>query len=195
MSQYPARLLIAFPEDGISRLSTFFRGFLMIPSLLIAIMLGLVAGLISPFLALIIFFTGRYPRRLYEFFLDIMRFEYRHEAYAWLLTDRWAFDSTDDHPVEIMVPYPQPDGRLSRWLPLFKWLLVLPHAVCLPIGYLVGCVLCSILWVYILVTGQMANSLFQLIASLMDWNFRVAAYCFYLMVDEYPPFGDLPVEE
>ena len=83
------------------------------------------------------------------------------------------------------VSYP---SELNRWLPLVKWLLVIPHFVVL---FFVGAV--AVLVVFysffaVLFTGRWPRGAFDFVVGTVRWCYRVAAY-FHLMVDAYPPFS------
>ena len=156
------------------------------PGHIVAIVLVSIAVIIWPISVLIILFTRRFPVGLFNLYVDILHFCLKQSAYGWLLTDRWAFDAVD-HPVEVSVSYP-PDGRLNRWLPLVKWLLVLPHALCLGVCQLFVSVLLPFLWLYILFTGRVPASPFDILAGILAWNLNMSAYM-YLLTDKYPPFG------
>jgi hypothetical protein len=153
---YPARLEIDYPEK-LDRLTTFFRLLWIIP---IAVILGLisgagetitntvflneagevirrtqqtagglVAGLVAA-TALMILFRQLYPRWWFDFSRELTRFEARVGAFAILLTDRYP-STVDEQSVHLELDYPNAKTDLNRWLPLVKWLLVIPHYVVL----------------------------------------------------------------
>jgi hypothetical protein len=78
--------------------------------------------------------------------------------------------------------------ELNRWLPLVKWLLVIPHLIALffvGIGaFFVG------IWAFfaVLFTGRWPQGAFDYLLGTFRWAFRVVAYM-HLMVDPYPPFS------
>jgi hypothetical protein len=98
------------------------------------------------------------------------------------------YPSTDEHQgVHLEIPYPDV-ARLSRGLPLVKWLLALPHYIVLAflsIGALVAVV---IAWFAILFTGRFPRGIFDYLVGVGRWTNRVSAYAFILVTDEYPPF-------
>ena len=89
------------------------------------------------------------------------------------------------YPVRFDVEYP---GELNRWLPLIKWILVIPQAL---IVYVLGAVVQVIVLIAffaILFTKKYPQGLFDFVAGFYRWNANVSAYSF-LMRDEYPPFS------
>jgi hypothetical protein len=75
----------------------------------------------------------------------------------------------------------------SRFMPLVKWLLAIPHylvLIVLGIGALF-----AILFSFfaVLFTGRYPRGLFDFVVGVHRWAWRVTAYVF-LMVDPYPPF-------
>ena len=90
-----------------------------------------------------------------------------------------------DHPARFEVSYP---SELNRWLPLIKWLLVIPHFVAL-FFVAIGAFFVVIYGFFaVLFSGQWPRGAFEYVVGTFRWTYRVAAY-FHLMVDAYPPFS------
>jgi hypothetical protein len=154
--------------------------------------------------------TGRYPRRIFDFNVGVLRWTWRVGFYSYsaLGTDRYPpFTLADvpDYPARLSVAYPQ---SLSRGLVLVKWwLLALPHYLVVAvfaggayagwnaanhgdawasgnglIGLLVGFAA-----IVLLVRGRYPRGIYDLVLGMNRWVFRVAAYT-ALMTDSYPPF-------
>jgi hypothetical protein len=89
------------------------------------------------------------------------------------------------YPVTFEISYP---GELNRWLPLIKWLLVIPHFIAL---FFVG-IGAFFALVYgffaVLFTGRWPQGAFDYLVGTQRWAYRVLAY-FHLMTDAYPPFS------
>jgi hypothetical protein len=197
---FPATLEIDYPDRELSRLTTFFRPFTVIP---IAIIAGLVSGSTVRatsgkymfgtggvvFLAtvLMLLFRQKYPRWWFDWNLGVTRFGMRVTAYLALLRDEYPA-TDDDQAVHIAIPYPDAMHDLKPWLPLVKWILAVPHYIVLSILGVAACVCVIIAWFAILFTGRYPRSLFDFVVGVLRWSLRVSAYAFLLTTDRYPPF-------
>ena len=99
-----------------------------------------------------------------------------------------------------MTSYPvrlegEPTEPLSRWLWLVKWLLLIPHFVCL-IFLFITLVLATIAAFFaLLFTGRYPRGLFDWNVGVLRWTWRVSFYSYgALGTDRYPPFtmGEAP---
>ncbi len=209
---YPARLNIDYPEK-LDRASTFFRLIWAIPVLVILALLtatasdtvtviteggevvsritttglGITGGL---FLAtmLMIVFRQRYPRWWFDFALALNRFSNRVGAYLGLLTDRYP-STEDEQSVHLELDYPNVEQDLSRWMPLVKWLLAIPHYLVLAVLVVGAIFAIFIAWFAILFTGRYPRALFDYVVGVGRWALRVEGYATLLITDRYPPFS------
>ena len=126
--------------------------------------------------------------RQYARSLELSRFEGRIYAYLALLRDE--YPSTDEpQAVHLEIDYPDAARDLSRWLPLIKWVLALPHYVVLLLLAPIAGVLMVIAWFAILFTGRYPLGIFGFLVGVFRWALRVHAYVFLLTTDRYPPFS------
>jgi hypothetical protein len=86
---YPISVKVEYPEK-LSRLTTFFRLFMIIPHLIILYFLQIAAFIIAVISWFAILFTGSYPRSLFEFATYYYRWYARVYGYGYLLlTDKY----------------------------------------------------------------------------------------------------------
>ena len=202
---YPARLEIDYP-DRLSRLTTFFRIFLVIPIFVILVIIqggstanwggsdadplawtGVSAAGLSVATALMIVFRQRYPRWWFDFQLEFARFSSRFATYLALMRDEYP-STEDEQAVHLDLDYPDAT-QLNRWLPLVKWLLAIPHYVVLFFLVIAGAFVLVFAWFAILITGRYPVWAFNFLLGLARWSLRVQAYAFLMLTDRYPPFS------
>jgi hypothetical protein len=99
------------------------------------------------------------------------------------------YPATDeDQSVHLTVPYPDVKQDLKRWMPLVKWILVIPHVVVLIIIF-IGALLGTIFALFaILFTGKYPIAIFRFNEGFLRWALRVSAFALLLTTDQYPPF-------
>ena len=115
-----------------------------------------------------------------------MRFTSRVNSYVLLLRDE--YPATDDEQaVHLDMAYPD-EGDLNRFMPIVKWILVIPHYIVLYVLSLIVLVVSFIAWLAILITGSYPRGMFGFTVGVMRWSNRVTAYAFVLTTDRYPPF-------
>ena len=183
---YPLRYDVEYPEN-LSRWLIFVKWLLAIPHFLILYALMGVAYVILFIAFFAILFTRRFPRGLFDFVVNIYRWNANVSAYVGLLRDEYPPFSWEagKYPVTYEVDYPE---QLNRWLPLVKWLLALPHYIVLMLLLIVAVLLWIVAWFAILFTGRFPQGIFNFIVGVTRWTYRVNAYV-YLLRDDYPPFS------
>jgi Domain of unknown function (DUF4389) len=202
---YPVQFSVDYPDRPLNRLTTAFRIIVAIP---ILILLGTVNGSTWSFYGqhgarvvvsgaggllffgplLMILFRRKYPRWWFDWNLELQRFVNRVIAYILLMDDR--YPATDQHQaVHLEYPYPATNGGLNRWLPLVKWLLVIPHFIVLLFLWIALIVVTFVAWLAILFTGRYPRGMFDFVQGVIRWGARVVAYAFVLVTDRYPPFS------
>ena len=205
---YPARLEVDFTVER-NRVTTLFRLVLVIPISIVYGVLtsgatttttyneagktvtttsgGIVAGLFMATL-LMILFRQRYPRWWFDFARELTRFATRIGAYVVLLTDEYP-STVDEQKVHLDIDYPAVERDLTRWLPLVKWLLAIPHYFVLFFLAIGAFFVVIIAWFAVLFTGHYPRGLFDFVVGVGRWALRVNAYAFLLVTDRYPPFS------
>lgn len=88
-TQYPVRLEIDYPEK-LSRLTTFFLGLLGIPHLIVLFFVSIAQGVVVFISWWVILFTGKYPKGMFDFVANTLRWQTRFTAYySMLLTSKY----------------------------------------------------------------------------------------------------------
>ena len=183
---YPLRYDVEYPE-GLSRWLIFVKWLLVIPQYIIVGALGYAVGVVTFIAFFAILFTKRYPQGMFDFVVNVNRWNANVMAYLMFFRDEYPPFSWEpgQYAVTYEVEYPE---ELSRWLPLIKWLLAIPHIIVLLFLYIGAAVALIVVWFAILFTGRYPRGLFDFIVGVHRWNYRVSAYA-NLLRDEYPPFS------
>lgn len=190
MSSYPIRYDVQYQENH-SRLLLFVRWFLAIPHLAILYVLGAVSN-ICVFISLFaILFTKKYPKGLFDFVVNINRWQSNVGAYLFMLRDEYPPFSFDAgaYPLSLEVDYP---SELSRFGPLYKWLLAIPNVIALIFVFIVAMLLVVVAWFAILFTGKMPRGIHDFLVGTGRWSLRAQSYYQSLFTDKYPPFSMQP---
>lgn len=170
---------------------------LIIPHLIVLVFLWVAFVVVWVISLLVIIFTARYPRSLFEFNVGVLRWTWRVGFYSYqaLGTDKYPPFTlkAGGYPADLEVARP---AMLTPVLVLVKWwLLTIPHYIVLAL--FVGCGWArwpGLLWVLVffaavalLFTGRYPRGIFDFVMGIDRWTYRVAAYS-GLMTDRYPPF-------
>jgi Domain of unknown function (DUF4389) len=187
-SNYPVRL-VGGHDLGRSRLTVFFRLFLLIPHA-VALWLYGVAAFIVVFIAwFAALFTGRVPAGMHGFVAGYLRYSTRVAAYQAILADPFPpFGGGGSYPVDLEIDPPAKQGRLGVF---FRYLLAIP---CLFVLSAFGTILSIVsigCWFVAVFTGRVPAGLQTLGMFCLRFNARTQSYLL-LVNPRYPAFGDAP---
>lgn len=199
-SSYPVQFSVDYPDRDLDRFSTFFRIVFIIPIVIILGVLvayfpqaswwvgaGVGGGILFIPVLFMLVFRQKYPRWWFDWNHEMMKFQYRVQAYASLMSDE--YPSTDEEQyAHVGLAYPNAAADLDRYLPLVKWLLAIPHYIALIFLSIAAILVGIYAWFAIIFTGRYPRGAFNFVEGVMRWELRVVAYALLLVTDEYPPF-------
>ncbi|MFC1925882.1 DUF4389 domain-containing protein, partial [Chloroflexota bacterium] len=141
--------------------------------------------------------TGKYPKRLFDFNLGVLRWSWRVDFYGIgvLGTDiypPYTLKSVD-YPADLDIPCPE---RLSRRLAITKLFLLAFFLVYAATRWFVLFYYTSFIAMMYFFSLKYPKDSFDFLYGFGRWTYRLAAYM-ALMTDRFPPFqlGDLTVVE
>ena len=203
-TEYPVALEIDYPDGPRDWLTALLRPIVALPIIVVLALIsgptvhghghnwsGAAGGILFLATVVMLVFRHKYPEWWFDWNVGLTAFCLRVMVYIALLRDEYP-STHDEQAVHLYIPYPDAATELSRWLPLVKWLLVLPHMIIVSLLGIAAVVSVIIAWFAILITGQYPRRLFHFVVGVMRWWVRVAAYAFLLTTDRYPPFRLAP---
>jgi hypothetical protein len=90
-----------------------------------------------------------------------------------------------DYPVHLDIDHQE---EYSRFMPLIKWLLAIPHYIVLIVLAIAAFFVIVVSFFAVLFTARFPRGMFDFLVGVHRWGLRVAAYVL-LMADPYPPFS------
>jgi hypothetical protein len=166
---------------------------LAIPHLFIVSVLTTLRNVLTAISLVTVLFTKRIPRSLFDMIAMTHRYEWRSVSYALSLHDNYppfAFDpaaSDDGGAPHTALTFTYPD-ELSRWAPLYKWLLAVPHYVVLVALWIASVAVVLFGVGAVVITGRYPTGARNFLVGTHRYGLRVQAYV-GLLTDQYPPFA------
>jgi hypothetical protein len=185
---YPISFEADYEAEGRNRLTTLFRGFVVIPWVIVGFFWVLAAQLLAIAAWFAILVTGRYPQGMYDFNVRALRLMARVNGLYFLLTDRYpSFDGDpdDSYPIRLSAAPPKPEySRLKVGLRL---IFCIPVVLLAYVHAVIGGACAVVGWLAIVFTGRLPEGLFRPIRAAVAYQTRAAAYLL-LLTEDYPPF-------
>ncbi len=187
--RFPAWFDVEYRQP-LSRLTTFFRIFLLVPLFLLIGFLTYAIQIFVGVARLGTFFRRKYPVWMYSANAGFLAWHGRCYAYALLLTDQFpSFSTEPQNAVKLGYDVPEP-GNFSRWNGILSRVIVcIPHFIVLGFLFTIVVPIVALLaWFAILFTGRYPQGMFRFVTGVLRWWFRVTSYMF-LLHDRFPPFS------
>lgn len=173
-----------------NRLTTFFRGLMVIPVMIVGFFYVIGAYIAAIIAWFAIVFTGNYPEGLYNFNAGVIRFLARVNGYYDLLTDEYppfGLDEEPQYPVRVQIDPPL--AEYSRAKTLFRIILMIPVYLLAAVMGMIAGVVAFISWFAILFTGRFSDGLYKPLRAALSYGTKAAAY-FLLLTEDWPPFWE-----
>jgi len=178
---------------GRNRQTVFFRWILAAPIMVFISLFsqmahwGISSVLVVAPVALTLLFRGVYPSYALSFNHAMMELSTRAATYIFLLNDD--FPSIERNP-NVAVIFPDVEGgkKLSRGLPLIKWLFAIPLYIVGAIYLVLSIVVTIFAWIITSATGTYPEWAANIVLGTIEYWNRVFGYSVALVSDDYPPF-------
>jgi roadblock/LC7 domain-containing protein len=188
---YPVQLNFT-ADNQVARWRPLVQWLLAIPHFAVASVLTSLRRLLTLISFVTVLFTKRIPRPLFDAIAMTYRYEWRATSYALFLHESYPpFDfqptaSDDGATAHTAISFTYPE-ELSRWKPLYKWLLAIPHYVVMLALSAASIAVILFGLIAVIVTGAYPVGARDFLVGVYRYGVRVQAYV-GLLTDTYPPF-------
>ena len=183
---FPVQFEVGEPEER-NRVTVFFRALMMIPHAIVLYLYGAAAGVVVVVHWIVMVFTGKRNRSMFDFVNGYLTYNTRASAYGALLHDQFpAFGPNDPgSPVSYAVEYKEEANRLTVAL---RVIFVIPAMIILAL-YGIAAYFCVVaIWVVSVITGKHPHGAWAFVAKTFKLSAAVSAY-YFLQHDENPMPG------
>jgi hypothetical protein len=185
---YPVRLVGGHDLER-SRLTVFFRIFLLIPHAIVLFFYAIAAYIVILIAWFAALFTGSVPEGMHNFVAGFLRYYVRVAAYGTILADPFPpFGAGGSYPVDLEIDPPVAQNRLTVF---FRIILAIPVWLVMSILQYLLELLAIGNWILGLIMGKVPNGMQNLGMFCLRFMARTQAYIF-LVNPRYPAFGDTP---
>jgi ABC-type uncharacterized transport system YnjBCD permease subunit len=180
-------------ENRLARWRPLVQWLLAIPHLAVAYVLKTLRHLLTAVSFVTVLFTKRIPRPVYDAIAMTYRYEWRSVSYALALHGTYPpFDFQPSAGDDAEIPFTTVNftypGEMSRWKPLYKWLLAVPHYVVMLALAVASIFVILFGFAAVIVTGSYPVGARDFLVGVYRYGLRVQAYV-GLLTDTYPPFA------
>jgi hypothetical protein len=185
-SRHPIHLVVT-DDLKRSRLTVFFRLFLVIPHIVWLGLWGIAVAFAVLAAWFVGIFTGRIPEGLHGFIARYIRYQTQVYAYISIAADPYpSFSGDRGYPVDLEIA---PSVGQSRLTIFFRLLLAIPALIVLYLLSIVAKIVSFLAWFYALFAGDLNRSLRDFLTYWIRYNAQATAYC-CLLTQRYPSFSD-----
>jgi hypothetical protein len=188
-AEYPIRVELDHPLE-VERWRPLVNWLLAVPHWAVLYVLSLVVNVVWVITFFCVLFTGGIPQGIWDFNVLYYRYLWRTSSFVLGLRGGYPpfdFQTTTPEPDVAIYEADRPE-RLSRLLPLVKWLLAFPHYIVLFLLYVAAFFAWFVGALAVLITGRWPEPIHHLLVGVNRWTHRVYAYAYFL-TDRYPPFS------
>ncbi len=190
-------------EYGIKHQESYSRGqlllrsffgifYIILPHVFVLYFLMIASAFITFIAFWAILFTGKYPEGLFNFQVNLQRWNLRLAARMLNLADGYPhFGLTNTDPnIKIVLERPEQSNRLTVLLRAFFGIfyVLIPHGFILMFLSFGMNIISFIAFWAILITGKYPKTFHDYVTGVLRWQFRVNAYMGFL-TDTYPAFS------
>lgn len=189
MSAYPVLYEAEYIEKR-SRLSVFFRIFLLIPHAIVGIFLAMAVSFTAIAAWVVVSISGKYPAGLYSFNANLVRWGGRVSAFGYLQVDAFppfGFDDDPNYPVRVQ--FAGPLAKYSRLKAFFRLIIAIPVIIVLYALQLVYQLCAFASWFVAVITGKLPRGLHDGLDLGLAYQTKIYAYLL-LLTETYPPFSN-----
>jgi len=165
---------------------------LAIPHLAVSSVLTTLRHLLTAVSLVTVLFTKRIPRPVFDAIAMTYRYEWRSVSYALFMHEQYPpFDFQPSADDDAETPYTTVNftypGQMSRWKPLYKWVLAVPHYVAMFMLAVASVFVILFGLVAVVFTGSYPARARDFLVGVYRYGLRVQGYV-GLLTDTYPPF-------
>ncbi len=173
VERYPARFELDAPLE-VANWRPLVHWLLAIPHIIVLWALGIVSGVVAFLSFFAVLFTERVPDGFVRTQAMVMRYQLRVSTYIFFMREEYppfSFSTVtaDDGIDQAVVSVDEP-GDLNRWLPLIKWLLVIPHLIVLFFLSIAAAFVHFITFFAVLFTGKYPEGMRNFVVGFFRWG-------------------------